>query len=141
MATRLTALMTCGILTGIGICGCSGSDGLAPPVRHDVSAAELRAMMADGSPLVDLDVRTTAEYDAGHIPGSLNIPLGDLAGRCAELNATTRTACVCSAGARSTQAAQILLDNGFVSVYNLQGGLLGWSDPLEPRHLAARPAA
>jgi len=142
VARRLTAPGACGILMVVGIiCACSGSDAPAPPVRHDVSAGERQTMMSDGSPLVVLDVRTAAEYDAGHMPASISIALVALAGRVGELNAATRTACVCSGGSRSAQAAQILLDNGFVRVYKLHGGLLSWSDPLEPTRLAVRPAA
>jgi len=119
------------------ICGCAGSDAPVAPVRHDVSAAQLETMMADGAPLVILDVRTTAEYDGGHIPGSINIPVTELAGRLGELDGDSRTACVCGIGARSMQAAQILVDNGFSSVYNLEGGCsagaVHWSQALCPR--------
>ena len=46
----------------------------------------VRQLEGESAPLV-LDVRTEAEFAAGHVPGALNIPLDELPGRLAELNA------------------------------------------------------
>ena len=140
MTTRVgwMTLMSALLMAAI-IYGCSG--GATPAVGHDISAAQLEAMMADGLPLVILDVRSPAEYDGGHIAGSINIPLSELEVRLNELQIDTRTACVCTTGVRSAQAAHLLLDHGFFSVYNLEGGLRTWLLPLEPSRLSPEPAA
>ncbi|HEU4945119.1 MAG TPA: rhodanese-like domain-containing protein, partial [Solirubrobacterales bacterium] len=77
-------------------------------------------------PLV-LDVRRPGEFDAGHIPGSLHIPFGDLPRRLHELPRERTIATICKAGARSGLAASILQREGFESVIHVaRGGVAGW---------------
>jgi len=82
---------------------------------HDVAA-----LPRDGSVTL-LDVRTTMEYDNGHIDGFVNIPLDDLRGRLAELDPHKTVYVNCRSGQRSYLAARILSQRGF-DVYNLDGG-------------------
>ena len=78
-----------------------------------------------------LDVRETDEYSAGHIPGSLNIPLSLLPMRCAELGERDRALFVyCLSGARSAQAASYLQGQGFVNAKNI-GGISAYSGKVE----------
>jgi len=63
-----------------------------------------------------LDVRTDAEFLAGHHPDSINIPLQVLETRLAELDKSQKIVTVCRSGARSGQAASILKNNGFDAV-------------------------
>ncbi len=120
MRTTRCRVLVAATIGALLITGCGGSGVLDPgPVRQDVSSAELEAMMSDGQPLVILDVRTAGEYQAGHIPGSVNIPVAELARRLSELDAHLRTVCVCTRGVRSVQGAQVLLDGGFTHVYKV----------------------
>ena len=76
-----------------------------------------------------LDVRTTNEYKQGHIEGAKNIDYFNK-GFKAELDKLNKTIPVyvyCRSGGRSAKAMQIMKEMGFVSVYNLQGGFLAWS--------------
>jgi len=133
--TALAGLIVVVALVG----GCSSGSGHVPPsVRQDITPSQLEAMMNDGQPLVILDVRTVSEYEDGRIPGSVNIPLGELPARLGELAEDARTVCVCSGGVRSVSGAQVLLDNGFTRVYNLQGGLQNWHGAWEPTGSANR---
>ncbi|MEA3401341.1 MAG: rhodanese-like domain-containing protein [Armatimonadota bacterium] len=131
---RRYALAAVGLAMAVALAsGCGGGSGTpAQPVRQDISDTELQAMMADGEPLVILDVRTPSEYESGHIPGSLNIPLAELADRICELDPNVRTACVCSGGVRSSSAADLLVASGFKHVYNLEDGLKSWDGPWQP---------
>ena len=72
------------------------------------------------SPLI-LDVRNAAEYAGEHIPGSLHIPYGDLAGRFDELPRDRAIATICRGGKRSGLAASILQREGFPVVHVGQG--------------------
>jgi hydroxyacylglutathione hydrolase len=74
-----------------------------------------------------LDVRGAAEWEAGHIPGVPNIPLGQLADRIGELSPDLPIVVHCQGGGRSAIAASILLANGFKDVANLGGGYGEWS--------------
>ncbi len=69
-----------------------------------------------------LDVRETEENELGKIPGSINIPLGQLRGQLKELNPEQEIATYCSVGLRSYLATRILVLNGFKKVRNLNGG-------------------
>jgi glyoxylase-like metal-dependent hydrolase (beta-lactamase superfamily II)/rhodanese-related sulfurtransferase len=99
---------------------------------RQLGADEVSAMLgADDPPLV-LDVREPTEYHGplGHIPGSLLIPLRELAGRAGELepHRDRSIVAVCRSGVRSTTAAAILFGLGFERVYNLKDGMVDWND-------------
>ena len=73
-----------------------------------------------------VDVREPNEWTAGHIDGSVHIPLNTLlAGGSSALDATKPTVVVCRSGARSELATLMLQARGF-EVANLIGGLEAW---------------
>lgn len=72
-----------------------------------------------------LDVREEAEYQAGAIPGAVNLPLGQLRSRLNELDRSREVIVHCQVGLRGYLAERILRQNGF-SVRNLSGGYLTW---------------
>jgi rhodanese-related sulfurtransferase len=76
--------------------------------------------------LVVLDVREDDEWEAGHIEGSVHIPLMQLANRFAEVPTTGQTLVVCRVGSRSAHATAYLLRQG-VDAVNLAGGLAAWA--------------
>jgi adenylyltransferase/sulfurtransferase len=78
-----------------------------------------------------VDVREPAEYAAGHLPGSLNLPLGTLPGRLDALAGEVQPVFVCRSGARSLQAAQAALAAGVARVGLLEGGLLAWQSEID----------
>ena len=72
-----------------------------------------------------LDVREPAEFETGFIPGSVNIPLGQLRGRLDEVDKSRRVVAICKVGLRGYVAERILHQNGF-NAANLSGGILSW---------------
>ena len=74
-----------------------------------------------------LDVREQDEWDAGHAPGAVHIPLGELPSRLGELPDTDVgiLAVACRSGGRSSRAVAWLSQQGF-DVANLDGGMLAW---------------
>lgn len=75
---------------------------------------------------VIVDVRETDEYAAGHAPGAVHIPLGELPSRLDELPEVDDTLpIVCRSGGRSGQAVQWLAMQGF-DVANVEGGMRAW---------------
>lgn len=99
-------------------------------VVHEVTPAQLQALMDDGLPLQIIDVRTPAEFATGHIAGSVNRPLAELDTWAAAIDSPTRVCMVCQAGVRSTEAAEALVARGFSQVYALTGGLAAWPGQL-----------
>ena len=77
---------------------------------------------------VVLDVCEPKEFEQGHLPNAINIPLGSLASRVSELEKYKDKPIVvaCRAGNRSVKGAITLSRNGFSSVYSLTGGLMAW---------------
>lgn len=85
------------------------------------------AMNADMSKSFLLDVREPYEYEAGHIPNAVNIPLNQLRSRLNELPKDKEIIVNCQVGLRSYIGVRILLQNGFNSVRNLSGGYKTYS--------------
>jgi rhodanese-related sulfurtransferase len=92
-----------------------------------LTPAELAAMPKDG--LLLLDVREPSELALiGFIEGVVNIPVGQLSKRLAELPSAMDApiVCVCQSGSRSLEATHFLRSRGFTNVSNLRGGTTGW---------------
>lgn len=81
---------------------------------------DYKQLMQQGATIVD--VRTKAEYQGGHIKGSVNIPLNNLSNHYSKLDKNKPIITCCASGMRSAQARNILQANGFKEVVN--GG--GW---------------
>jgi rhodanese-related sulfurtransferase len=92
------------------------------------------------SKLLVLDVRTAAEFDAGHIPGAVNIPHDAIGDRIAELGPTDERDIVvyCRSGRRTAIALEALKGAGFSRLFHLDGDYLRWSE--EARSLIQAPA-
>jgi sulfur-carrier protein adenylyltransferase/sulfurtransferase len=97
-----------------------------------VSPRELKSRLDAGEHLVILDVREPWEIAVASLPGTLHIPLRDLARRVDELDAGQHVIVMCRSGGRSQQAAQFLATRGFAHVSNLDGGILAWSRDVDP---------
>lgn len=94
-----------------------------------IEIAALQRRLTAGDPPLLLDVRQREEFTSppGHLPGALNVPLGDLAGRTAELAALRRPiVVVCKTDRRSARAAAELVAAGLPGVAVLRGGTDGW---------------
>lgn len=78
-----------------------------------------------------IDVRTDDEYDSGHIPNSMHIPLHQIQDRMSEIDSLKNKNIIayCRSGARSSKATKILVKAGF-DVLNLSGGVLSWKGDL-----------
>jgi rhodanese-related sulfurtransferase len=84
-----------------------------------VDAATARSLVAAG--VVVVDVRTKGEFDAGHVPGALNVPFDEIAARAAELGPpSTPVLLYCRTGRRTAIATQALKAKGFTRIYDLQ---------------------
>lgn len=77
---------------------------------------EIDELKAAGAPV--LDVRTQAEFDQGHVPGSIHIPLDQIQARIGELDPAQPLLVCCASGARSGMVQRYLLQCGFDRVVN-----------------------
>ncbi len=96
-----------------------------------LSPADTRALL--GKPgFVIVDVREPYEFEAGHLPDSLHIPLGELADRFAEIPRDATPVFICRVGGRSLQACAFALQAGAAQAVNLEGGLKAWAAQIDP---------
>ncbi|RJU80445.1 MAG: sulfurtransferase [Candidatus Poseidoniales archaeon] len=93
----------------------------------ECGAGELRSMLADGQPIVVLDVREQHEYDAGHLIGSVHIGKGVLERDIEkhDFKDDTRMVLYCGGGFRSAIAAKSLKEMGYSNAISLWGGWRG----------------
>ncbi len=106
-----------------GIAGCSSGGG----VEH-LSASDFAHSIATDSTVV-IDVRTPAEYAAGHLPAAVNVNVegSDFDSQIAALDKSKHYALYCHSGNRSGVAAQKMHDAGFTHVVDLAGGIQTWT--------------
>ena len=98
----------------------------------EIVPAALKSRMDAADGVFVLDVREPHEYEIARIPGTKLIPLGELNKRVGELDATADIVIHCKSGMRSGKAQRLLKDMGFSRVTNLAGGILRWSDEVDP---------
>ncbi len=99
---------------------------LTPRALHALLAPEGGA----APPLVD--VRERWEYDTGHLPDAVNIPLGELPRRIGEIPRAAGAVFICRSGGRSLKACGLALEAGVAAPANLEGGLLAWAADVDP---------
>ena len=100
-----------------------------------MSLAELAARTgANSRDLVVLDVREKDQFDAGHVPGAVHLPRGQLELRVDAVlpDPTVRILTCCEFGKLSTLAAATLRDLGYRRAVALDGGMLAWREAGHP---------
>ena len=97
------------------------------PVRL-VSQTDALALTTSDAAVLFLDVRSTGEFASGHVPGALNIPVGELAGRLAELEASRDAEIIvyCEMGGRARKAENMLKEAGYGKLGHLEGDMGAW---------------
>src|SRR5690348_2501247 len=97
-----------------------------------IDPAEVKAKLDRGDQFVLIDVREPHEFQICRIPGSQLIPLGELPKHLNELDRDAEIVAHCKSGGRSQKAVDLLKQNGFKHVRNMTGGILAWSDKVDP---------
>lgn len=97
---------------------------------QDVVARQVAERLRSGENLIIIDVREPHEFAAGHIPGAINIPLGELRAHLDRFSPEAEIFLVCRSGVRSAEAARIMAGSGFRRIRNIQDGMLGWEGPI-----------
>jgi molybdopterin/thiamine biosynthesis adenylyltransferase/rhodanese-related sulfurtransferase len=112
-------------------CGIRGEEHSAPMHIPEIQPEELKRRLDAGEDLFILDVREPHEYSICNLRGHL-IPLGELPQRVHELDSSREIVAHCRSGVRSGKAVEFLRQAGFRKVLNLAGGILAWSDKVDP---------
>ena len=113
-------------------CGIRGEEAPVTTNVPEIQPEELKQRLEAGEDIFILDVREPHEYQICNLNGYL-IPLGDLPKRVHELDSSREIVAHCRSGMRSAKAVDFLRQAGFRKVKNLAGGVLAWSDRVDPK--------
>ncbi|MHB8527371.1 MAG: molybdopterin-synthase adenylyltransferase MoeB [Candidatus Acidiferrales bacterium] len=114
-------------------CGIRGEEAPAQIAAAvpEITPKQLKQRLDHGDDLYILDVREPHEYQICNLNGHL-IPLGELPKRVGELDSSREIVAHCRSGKRSAEAVEFLTKAGFRKIWNLKGGILAWSDEVDP---------
>lgn len=96
-------------------------------VVNEIDSESLHRRLADGEGLMLLDIRTPAEIAHGAIPDAIPLPMHLLPLRLNELPRNRDLVFYCRSGARSFQACDYMMQQGWTNVLNLRGGIVAWA--------------
>ncbi len=114
-------------------CGVSATGERDPgDAIYDISPRELSERMRRGDDIQLIDVREEWEWQIASLPGARLIPLGGLEDAMSSLDPARDTVLYCKVGVRSLYAAEALADAGFSRLGNLSGGIIRWSEQVDP---------
>lgn len=120
-------------ILGVGFMMFSPSDSGAQV--ENVSADRMSELAQTGT--VIIDVRTLGEYEAGHIPGAVNMPVDQLSSAASSLDPAVPVAVYCATGSRSVAAVEYFEGAGFEKVYHFNQGMVAWAGDVERGAVAA----
>ena len=118
-------------LAALSLTGCT-KDNATDKGFVSISAQEAKDLMDTQENYIILDVREQYEYDEGHIPGAMLIPLGSVEAE-AEKQLTDKAQLIlvyCRSGRRSKEAAQKLANLGYTNIKEF-GGIIDWPYDIE----------
>ena len=104
----------------------------APVSSTDITPKEVKQLIDANADFTLIDVREVHEYQICKIDKAKLIPLGELPRRLAELDKEADIVIHCKMGGRSAKACDLLRASGFSKVRNMTGGILAWSDTVDP---------
>jgi rhodanese-related sulfurtransferase len=113
-------ILIVGSFVGIFLFAISASGG-----TKGITAGELKAMIDNGNDVTIIDVRTPEEYEGGHIPGSISLPINTIK----DLDTLPYNSSVvlyCTTGVRSERASKMFAAKGVEDLMDLKGGIKAW---------------
>ncbi len=126
--TKQVVLMLA-VMAGMFLVSCGGGHANAPgQINKTLSVDDFEKKIQEGNARV-IDVRTSGEYESGHLKGALNYDVSS-DGFEQELSHVDKSKPVmvyCLSGGRSARAADIMSGMGFKEVYNMEGGVIRWN--------------
>ena len=100
---------------------------------EEITSTELKQRLDNGEDIQIVDVREDYEVAIARIPNSIHIPMGQVLARMDEIDPDRETVVHCKGGGRSARVIDALQRSGFKGkLANLKGGILGWSNEVDP---------
>lgn len=100
----------------------------------EISVTELKERLDRGDPLTIIDVREPVEWEIANLEehGARLIPMSQFVDRLSEIDPAEEIVLQCRSGNRSAQVLKFLRSRGYEHLWNLEGGILAWSDQIDP---------
>lgn len=99
---------------------------------NQITVLDFKVKIENGDPFTLLDVRDAHELYISNLDiVSLHIPLDDLSSRMDELDKSTPIIVMCRSGNSSSKACELLQNNGYKDVFNLEGGINEWAQKID----------
>ncbi len=104
----------------------------AASLSDEITPLEVARLLDSAAPPFLLDVREANEWEIGRLAGATRISVNELPNRLNELDTAVEMVVYCRSGARSRRAVDLLRTAGFRKLKNMTGGILRWSDDVDP---------
>ncbi|HKP15399.1 MAG TPA: MBL fold metallo-hydrolase [Gemmatimonadaceae bacterium] len=111
---------TLGALPAVGL------ESFAPRRTASIQSTEASELSARAAGVTVVDVRSAAEWNEGHVPGAVHVPLAHLTSQLPDLRSRQPIVTYCRSGSRSVTAASVLRAAGIADVSNAEGGFEAW---------------
>ena len=91
---------------------------------REITIDELKIALNSGAKVID--VRESDEYESGHVPNAMHVPLATVPNSLDIFQSNDELYLVCHSGGRSMRACEFLHEQGITNVVNIIGGTAGW---------------
>src|SRR3954453_10183678 len=100
-------------------------NGVLSSPMPEVTAPDAKQLIESGADVID--VRTEAEYQAGHIPGARHIPVAEVQQHAGDFDKARGVLVYCRSGNRSGPVAEAFAASGY-DAHSIEGGLIAWHE-------------
>lgn len=120
-----------GVYVAVNIIDSGKQASSEPATLQLLDTAQLTQMIRNKEEMVIVDVREPELYAKGRVPTAINIPFDTIKQQYSSLPKDKKIVFVCHVGRMGKESGELLLQNGYREVYNLEGGMAKWSGELE----------
>lgn len=125
---KATIWIVLGVAVAVGLFFAFRPSGGGGGIRNVDAAGVIESQNA-GAQVVD--VRTSGEYQLGHIPGAINVPVNEIAQTAASWDKTKTYVVYCATGSRSAEAVATMQSMGFTNIDHFNAGIQAWTGQLD----------
>ena len=101
-------------------------------IYKEIDVHKLNQLLKSKKDIILLDVRTDQEVLLSKIDQSIHIPMQEISERYNELDKNKEIIVQCKSGKRSARVCEFLFNQNFKNVKNLKGGIIAWSEEIDP---------
>lgn len=130
-------LLLSGLIVAIVIAVVASLNGISKGVPENITEPDivdtetLTEMIKSKEDMIIVDLREPELFSQSRVPSAINIPFEEIPSRYTELPNDKKIVFVCHTGRMGMESGNLLLENGFKQVYNLEGGIAQWTGELE----------